>query len=89
MAALVTITEVELMSALEASIATASGPSGAVTAQELMDRHNLSREKVLMALKGFGKQGRLVAHQVTRTGALGLRRSVPAYTILPAKPKRK
>ena len=89
MAALVTITETELMAALETSIAVASGPAEAVTTQELMDRHHLSREKVLEALKGFGKQGRLVAHQVTRVSPLGLRRSIPAYTILPPKPKRR
>jgi hypothetical protein len=84
----VRITEAELLDALaEANVG--DGPEDARTLNELIAEHGIARDRMLAALHVCRSQGRLVVHQVSRETLLGRRTRVPAYTILPAKKKRR
>lgn len=82
------ITESELLDAL-AEATHGDGPDDARTLNELIAEHRIPRDRMLAALHVCRQQGRLVVHQVYRDTLLGRRARVPAYTILPAKRRRR
>ncbi len=83
--AVLTISESELLDALEQSLAKASGPKEARTVKEIQEDTGFSTLKVMTALRALQKQNRLVPCRVARLAVDGVERKVPAYTILPSK----
>lgn len=90
MAAVVSVTESELLEAVRAAAIPAEPPPGAMTVRELQTALGLSRSKIQQALAALRLDGRLTKHVVRRQDATGRFQLVAAYTIGPpkAKPKR-
>ena len=83
----ISISEAEILSEIEGAISISLGPKDAKTRQEIQEAKGWSEEKTLRALQAFGKQGRLMAHQVQRKSIDGRDVWVPAYTVIPITKK--
>jgi hypothetical protein len=80
----ITITTGELLDALSKAKAGA-GNDDAQTIREMVASAGICRHTVMAALQSLAKEGRLQTHKVRRTGIDGVTRTLPGYTILPAK----